>query len=56
MFKNIRKCIDDGPEINTKEDAMKTLGIEKEFSGSEDSGVSIKALFTKIKTFEQLNC
>ena len=37
-----RKNLTTGPEINTKEEAMKTLGIEKEFPGSEDSGVSIK--------------
>ena len=28
-----------GPEINTKEEAMKTLGIEK---AGEDTGVSMK--------------
>ena len=37
-----RKNLTTGPEINTQEEAMKTLGIEKEFPGSEDSGVSIK--------------
>ena len=57
-----RKNLTTGPEINTQEEAMKTLGIEKEFPGSEDSGVSIKVdlfyhkqdylLFIKDSTFK----
>ena len=48
-----RKTLTTGPEINTKEEAMKTLGIEKEFPGSEDSGVSIKVDLFITKKYDE---
>ena len=34
-----------GPCINTKDDAMKTLGIEKKYIGHSTGGVSVKVCF-----------
>ena len=34
-----------GPCINTKDDPMKTLGIEKKYIGHSTGGVSVKVRF-----------